>query len=134
MAATKRSDSVPAVSNELLRRMRLSAVAVASTVALAACGSTRDNNILGYRNGVAPDGNGLSTLEVVAIFVLVPLVLLLGIAALVWLPGVVRGSRYRPSAGWSPAPMWFGGPPDPVAAVEAASVGELTRGGAGGSW
>lgn len=125
---------MPAVSKQLVRKARLSAVVVASTVALAACGSTKANNILGYRDGVAPDGGGLSTLEVVAVFVLVPLVLLLGIAALVWLPGVVRGSRYRPAAGWSAAPMWFGGPPDPVAAVESASAGELTRGGAGGSW
>lgn len=129
------SDSVPHVLNVLLRRARLLPLLALGAASLAACGGdVASGNQLGYQDGAFPGGSDLSTLQTIAIFVLVPLALLLGIAALVWLPGMVRGSRYRPSAGWSAAPMWFGGPPDPVAAVESASVGELTRGGAGGSW
>ncbi len=56
------------------------------------------------------------------------------IAALVWLPGVVRGNRYRPNRGWSAAPVWFAGPEDPVAAVEKAHSGGAGKGGASGSW
>ena len=59
---------------------------------------------------------------------------MLVLAALVWLPGMVRGNRYRPARGWTAAPLWFGGPPDPAAAVESAQVGQVTRGEASGSW
>ena len=55
-------------------------------------------------------------------------------AALVWLPGMAKADRYRPQRGWSAAPVWFAGPPDPVAAVETADAGADTRGGASGDW
>lgn len=120
-------------------------VLAASTLALTACGGRTQNqsnesdqrvNPLGFDNGVAPTepGQGLSGIEALALFGLVPLVLLLAVAALVWLPGMVRGNRYRPAKGWSAAPLWFGGPPDPAAAVETAQTGDLVRGGASGSW
>ena len=63
-----------------------------------------------------------------------PPAILLGVAALVWLPGMVKADRYRPQRGWSAVPVWFAGPPDPVAAVETAKVGTTARGGASGSW
>ena len=108
-------------------------------LSLAACGSGDPavrNNPLGYDNGVAPAGadSGLGTVEALALFAMVPLVLLLAIAALVWIPGMVRGNRYRPAKGWTASPLWFGGPPDPAAAVEAAQPGDVVRGGASGSW
>jgi hypothetical protein len=68
------------------------------------------------------------------LYVLLPAVILLGMAALVWLPGVVRNERYRPQKGWSAPPLWFSGPPEPDAAVEAAQPGDMVRGGASGSW
>ena len=121
-------------------RRRLASLVVL-TAALSGCGiqggggpEEGRNNVLGYDNGAAPAGEGLSGLETVLLFGVVPLVLMLVLAALVWLPGMVRGNRYRPARGWSAAPLWFGGPPDPAAAVESAQVGELTRGGASGSW
>ena len=49
-------------------------------------------------------------------------------------PGMIHSSRYRPTRGWSAAPLWFGGPADPAAAVESAQTGDLVRGGASGSW
>lgn len=72
--------------------------------------------------------------QAVLLYVLAPLVILVGVAALVWLPGMVRAERYRPQRGWSAAPVWFSGPPDPVAAVETAQVGTEIRGGSSGSW
>lgn len=123
------------VNDSPYRRARVLAALSVTTVALAACGSDGSANQLGYDSGVAPRAeDGLTTLEALAVFGLVPLVLLLVVAALVWLPGMVRGNRYRPTKGWTAAPLWFGGPPDPAAAVEAASAGDLVRGGASGSW
>ena len=99
-------------------------------VALAGCASDNRVNLPGYDPNVAEvDATGA-----VALYVLLPLVIALVIAALVWLPGMVRSSRYRPGAGWSAAPVWFAGPPDPVHAVESAETGDMQRGGASGSW
>jgi len=52
----------------------------------------------------------------------------------VWLPGALRSHRYRPAKGWDASPVWFAGPPEPVAAVQAAEPGDVVRGGASGSW
>lgn len=119
------------------RRLGAGVLLLATSAVLSACGSgsgSASSNQLGFDNGTAPGGDGIGGLEAVALFGLVPLALLLTIAALVWLPGMVRGNRYRPSRGWSAAPLWFGGPPDPVAAVESAQTDDLRRGGAGGTW
>lgn len=103
------------------------------TVVLTAGPAVAVNDELGPREG-ADLGSGLSTGAALLLFVLIPAVILLGIAALVWLPGMVKADRYRPQRGWSAAPVWFAGPPDPVAAVETAETGTATRGGASGSW
>ena len=68
------------------------------------------------------------------LFVVLPAVILFAIAALVWLPGMIKADRYRPQRGWSAAPVWFAGPPDPVAAVETAEAVQTGKGGASGSW
>ncbi|MCW2714633.1 MAG: hypothetical protein JWN88_1680 [Frankiales bacterium] len=91
-------------------------------------------NQLGYESGVAPREQGLTTLEALGLYVLAPLTILLVVAALVWLPGVAKGARYRPARGWNAAPLWFGGPPDPAAAVESADPAGIVRGGASGNW
>lgn len=108
-------------------------MAAVATASLAACGNDQPGKQLGYEDGVAPV-EGISLLEGLGLYVLAPLAILLTIFALVWLPGVVRSSRYRPGRGWTAAPLWFGGPPDPVAAVEQAEVGDVVRGGASGEW
>lgn len=107
-----------------------------TAVALTACGGDDPaaTNHLGFEEGVAPAADGLSTLQAVLLYSLVPLALLLLVAALAWLPGVVRSNRYRPARGWNAAPLWFGGPADPAAAVETAQTGDVVRGGASGSW
>lgn len=122
-------------------RLRAVALLVVTSTALAGCGGGRGGpgeepraDHLGFVNGTAPETGGIGGFQALALFGLAPLSLLLVVAALVWLPGMVRGTRYRPAKGWSASPLWFGGPPDPAAAVEGAHVGEIVRGGASGSW
>ena len=133
---------MPPVNAPTVGRLRGATLLLATTAVLAGCGGSDGggpeegrSNPLGYDTGAAPNtGGGLDTLEAIALLGLVPLIILFTVAALVWLPGMVRGSRYRPAKGWSASPLWFGGPPDPAAAVETARTGEQTRGGASGSW
>jgi hypothetical protein len=85
----------------------------------------------------AEPGKGLSFLETVGQFVLLPALLLLLIGGLAWLQGGRRGSRYRPTRGWDASPVWFAGPPNPTEAVAAAATEGTVlagRGGASGSW
>lgn len=102
-------------------------------VLLTAAPAWADRNPIGPSEGADP-GSSLSAAGTIALFVLLPAALLLGIAALVWLPGMVRGTRYRPTKGWDAAPVWFAGPLDPATSVANASVGDAVRGGGSGSW
>lgn len=77
---------------------------------------------------------GIGLVAALLLFVLVPLALLVGIGGLAWVTGGGRGSRYRPTRGWTAAPLWFAGPPDPAAALASAPADDLARGGARGSW
>ena len=117
------------------RRLRACLLLAALPAVLAGCGGDDParTDHLGYEDGVAPV-EGLTLLEGLALYVLAPAVILLVVAALAWLPGMVRSSRYRPGRGWTAAPLWFGGPPDPAAAVENAETGDVVRGGASGDW
>ena len=130
-------DSTPTPPGVTLAgRVRGGLVLAATAVALTACGGDDPaaTNHLGFENGVAPEGEGLTTLQAVLVYGVAPLAILLLVAAVVWLPGMIRSSRYRPNRGWNAAPLWFGGPADPAAAVESAQTGDLVRGGASGSW
>ncbi len=88
---------------------------------------------LGPSEGADP-GTGMGPGRALLIFVATPLVLALLIAGVVWLPGALRVNRYRPHKGWTASPVWFAGPPEPVAAVQAADRGDVVRGGASGTW
>lgn len=110
------------------------AVLSALTAMLLTAGpALADRNPIGPSEGADP-GSGLSAAATIGLYVLLPLAILAGVSALVWLPGVLRGARYRPAMGWSAAPVWFAGPPDPVQAVGATSSVEDGRGGGSGSW
>lgn len=100
---------------------------------LSAGPALADHNPLAPQEG-AEEHSSMTVGEALLIFGVLPIVLLLVMSAIVWLPGMVRSSRYRPQRGWSAAPVWFAGPADPVAAVETAQVGSSTRGGASGDW
>jgi hypothetical protein len=102
-------------------------------VVLAAGPAFADHNPLAPQEG-AEEHASMSTGQALLVFGVLPLSILLLLSALVWLPGMVRNTRYRPQRGWSAAPVWFAGPADPVAAVETAQVGTSVRGGASGDW
>lgn len=86
--------------------------------------------------GPAPgwDGTGMSPLEVVGVFIGVPVGLFVVISLLlVYLPQWVHEIRYRPGLVWTAEPVWFNGP---EAQEEALAAAEPTRsgGGASASW
>ncbi len=107
------------------------ALALSALMLLAACGN--GNALLGPQEG-ANLSSGLTGGETLLLYVLTPVSALLLLAALVWLPGMVRSTRYRSGKGWGAPPVWFAGPPDPVAAVETAEPGREQKGGASGTW
>lgn len=113
------------------RRRVHAAVAVLTTLLLTACANERDAYPHGEQGASSTDGSLLRTL---ALYVGAPLLVAGIIAALAWLPGMVRGTRYRPQYGWSAEPVWFAGPTDPEPALAQASTGDVVRGGSGGSW
>jgi hypothetical protein len=103
----------------------------AAVVLLAAC----SNDSSAYPHAGTTGGwVGSSFVRGVLLYVLVPVAIGLVVAALVAIPSARNRRRYRPSEGWDADPVWFAGPADPVGAVAQASVGDVVRGGAGGSW
>jgi hypothetical protein len=50
----------------------------------------------------------MPTLEVLAIFVGIPLLVILGVSLLVYAPSWVHGPRYRPGQPWESKSEWFG--------------------------
>ena len=124
---SRRRARAACVSSALLTGLLTGLLTAAPALAAA------PNCELGPREGADLD-SGMSTGIALLVFVIVPAAIMLGIAALVWLPGMAKADRYRPARGWSAAPVWFAGPPDPVAAVETADAGTDARGGASGSW
>jgi hypothetical protein len=119
-----------------VNRIRAAGTAVLSAmtvVVLTAPPAFADRNPLGPSEGADP-GPGLSPAATIGLYVILPLAIIGVIATLVLLPGMVRGTRYRPTMGWDAPPVWFAGPLDPTAAVESAQPGDITRGGSSGSW
>ncbi len=112
-------------------RTALALGAALSILLLASCGG--GNAQLGPQEG-ADVSSGQSAGFSLMVLVGGPLLLLLLVSSLVWLPGMVRSTRYRSGRGWGAPPVWFSGPPDPVAAVETAEPGHEQKGGASGSW
>lgn len=77
---------------------------------------------------------GLGTVVTLALYLGLPLLVAALVFLVTWLPGAVSANRYRPGKAWPAEPVWFAGPPDPVAAVQSAEVGDVVRGGARGTW
>ena len=102
------------------------------TVLLTVAPALADNP-LGPKEGADP-GKTLGTGGDLLIYLVLPFGAAVLIGAVVWLPGAVRANRYRPNKGWTASPVWFAGPPEPVAAVQSAVLGDVVRGGASGSW
>jgi hypothetical protein len=75
-------------------------------------------------------GEGLTALETILIYGVVPAALIALIALLVLAPSIARGPRYRPGVGWFASPVWFGGPANPdVALARARSTPVRSEGG-----
>ncbi len=80
---------------------------------------------------------GVTVLENVVVFALIPLTILGGLALLTLWPKSVRVSRYRPGQPWEHEPVWWTANPESVGSPPATD-GETSvrtgRGGARDSW
>jgi hypothetical protein len=74
----------------------------------------------------------MTPLELIGVFVGIPLGVLLLIVLAVSAPSRVRDGRYRPGVPWAAEPVWFNGPGDPTS--RSTGAGRRSVGGAGGSW
>ena len=115
-----------------LSRLTTTAATGLLTLALTA-GPALADDLVGPREGAEP-GAGLSPAQTALLYAVIPLGVILLIAATVLLPGSVRTNRYRPAKGWAADAVWVSGPVDAAAAIEAADRGDMQRGGARGSW
>ena len=89
-----------------------------------------------HRDDGDDPGSGLSGLQTVLIFVVIPLALIAVISLLAAAPSMARGPRYRPGLGWWAAPVWFNGPEEPDAAIrtaESRSAEQISAGSGGGA-
>jgi hypothetical protein len=111
----------------------LTVTVTALTTSLLTAAPAFAGDVVGPSEGAEP-GEGLGPAATLLLFVVAPAAAYLLIAAAVLLPGAVRANRYRPAEGWAADPVWFAGPVDPDAAIARADRGDVTRGGAHGSW
>lgn len=114
-----------------LRTLRAATVVVALALLLSGCAVDRENYPHAGESGGWTQG---SVVRTVLLYLGVPVAVAVVLSVLSLLPSARRRHRYRPQEGWSAEPVWFAGPPDPARAVEQAHAGDVTRGGAGGSW
>ena len=86
--------------------------------AAAVIGATTGVVLLGspafaaHRDDGDDPGKGLSALQTLLIFGVIPVALFLVIALLVSAPSIARGPRYRADRGWQGPPLVFGAPRD----------------------
>ena len=120
------------------RSARAAALALSGGVALTMAAAVLLSGPAFAEGGKGPfneePGRPLGTGPALLLYVGVPLAILLVTASLVWLPGVARGSRYRPQRGWTAPPLWFGGPAQLPEVPPGATNDGLVRGGAHGEW
>ena len=129
--AVSRTDR-PSPARTLLRGAGAAPAALVG-VLLTAGPALADHNPIAPQEG-ADEHAGIPIGLTLLLYGLLPLVMLVVVGALAYLPGGGRSARYRPTRGWSAAPVWFAGPADPVAAVETAQPRPAERGGASGDW
>ena len=84
-------------------------------------------------------GPGLTGLQVVLLFVGIPLAVALIVGLLVFAPSWTRSGRSTGGAGWFAQPVWFHGPgagrvPSPTAALTSTSSTTTVGGGARARW
>ena len=88
-------------------------------------------------DGEAPHESTFTTLDVLLVFVGIPLLATLVISLLVYAPYLANRPRYRPGRPYDGDPVWFDGPSRPERALESgapASAEDVRGGGASASW
>jgi hypothetical protein len=90
--------------------------------------------LLGAPNDGEDPGSGLTVLQTIGIFVVIPVLIFMTIVVLVLAPSAARGPRYRPGLGWWAAPVWFNGPDDAERAVRESAETRSLGGGASARW
>ena len=128
----------PARATSAVARRAVVTLTSACALALLSAGPAlaAPNDLLGPQEGADLD-SGLSGGDTLLLYVGVPLGLALVITFLFGVRSLARSERYRPGRAWSAAPVWFAGPAEPVAAVEAVQQSgpiAAVRGGASGDW
>lgn len=89
---------------------------------------------LAISDGEEPE-RGIGLINTLLIFGGIPLAIFGLIALLVVVGGLRHRPRYRPGRPWDFDPIWFAGPTDPDAALDAARPGgRVTGGGASAEW
>jgi hypothetical protein len=73
-------------------------------------------------------GEGISDLEVLSIFVGIPVLSMAVIWVLVSIPSMIRGPRYRPGKEWQAGSEWYGAPGDEVEGGQGAPELEAGKG------
>lgn len=127
------------MSSSPARAARRIAVTLSSAVVLALLSAgpalAEPNSNLGPREG-ADTSSGLTGGETLLLLVGLPFAFVIVVAFLFGVGSLARAERYRPGNDWSAPPVWFAGPHEPVAAVEAATQTSTAavRGGASGDW
>ena len=92
---------------------RAARAAVLGAVLLSSLLATSPAMALNRDDGDDP-GPGMSNLEILGIFVGIPVASMALIWILVSIPSMVRGPRYRPGKQWQANSEWYGGPGDEV--------------------
>lgn len=105
---------------------RAARAAVVGAVLLSSLCATSPAMALNRDDGDDP-GPGMSKLEILGIFVGIPVATTALIWLLVSIPSMVRGPRYRPGKEWQANSEWYGGPGDEVEGGKGAPALESGR-------
>lgn len=122
--------------NDQVRRWAARGAAAALTSSAWLVVAVEPASALFRDDGDSP-GQGLSWLETVGWFVLLPLGIMALVALMIYGPSSARKPRYRPGVGWWAAPVWFSGPDGTAQAGASAlttSASPTARGGASARW
>jgi hypothetical protein len=102
-------DRVDYLSSVTIRTVFRAAAVTGATTGALLVGSPA---FAAHRDDGDDPGKGLSALETLLIFGVIPVGLFLLIALLVSAPSIARGPRYRADRGWQGPPLVFGAPRD----------------------
>lgn len=92
----------------VISRTSLRAGAVCAGVALCTLAASP---ALAYEHQTGDDpGPGLTALQTIGLYVVIPVLVFAIIALLVYAPSLAKGPKYRPDLSWGAQPIWFNSP------------------------